>query len=91
MNAVLVEGRVVPGDDRRVRLVDRGSGVRPFVRVDADHEHGVLQCCWLMGFGHGGYIGCVVDARETGPTPSPNATKHATSLHKIIYQGSLAP
>ncbi len=30
--------------DHHLRLVDRGCGVRTLVRVDADHEHDVLQC-----------------------------------------------
>lgn len=35
--------------DHRFGVVDRGGGVGPLVRVDADHEHGLLQC-WRSGF-----------------------------------------
>jgi hypothetical protein len=86
-----VNERPVPSLDQQTQ-----QGVQPADRAGPLHGDLVIALGQqtehdTVGFGHGGYIGCVVDARETRPIPSPNATKHATSLHKIIYQGSLAP
>ncbi len=46
--ALMTVGEDTQRVDHRFGVVDRAGGVGPLVRVDADHEHGVLQCCWML-------------------------------------------